>query len=98
VKEYWETFSPMHNIDKDTPPTVIFIGTKDDLIPVSTAEKYKQRMEEAGGRCDLHLYEDQPHGFFNAARYYETLLEADKFLCSLGYLHGEPTLQKTEAH
>jgi acetyl esterase/lipase len=94
VKEYWESFSPMHNIDKDTPPTVVFLGTKDDLIPVSTAKKYNQRMEEAGGRCDLHLYEDQTHGFFNSARYYETLLAADRVLCSLGYLDGEPTLQK----
>ena len=28
------------------------------------------------------------------AGYYETLLEADKFLISLGYLSGKPTLQK----
>jgi acetyl esterase/lipase len=97
VKEYWETFSPMHNIDAQTPPSIVFLGTEDKLIPVKTAELYKQRMEEAGGRCELHLYEDQPHGFFNSARYYETLLEADKFLCSLGYLQGEPTLKKTEA-
>jgi acetyl esterase/lipase len=94
VKEYWQQFSPMHNIDKDTPPTVVFLGTKDKLIPVATAKKYKELMEKAGGRCDLQLYKDQPHGFFNKARYYETLLEADRFLTSLGYLKGEPTLKK----
>jgi acetyl esterase len=85
VKEYWQAFSPMHNIDKDTPPTIIFLGTQDKLIPVVTAEAYKQLMEKAGIRCDLHLYKDQPHGFFNAAKYDETLLEADQFLISLGY-------------
>lgn len=94
VKEYWQSFSPMHNIDKDTPPTVVFFGTKDIHTPVATAEKYKELMENNGVRCDLHLYKDQEHAFFNEAKYYETLLEADRFLISLGYLDGDPTLQK----
>ena len=92
VKEYWEEFSPMHNIGTDTPPTTVFLGSKDKLIPVSTAEEYKKRMESKGMRCDLHIYQDQPHGFFNRAKYYETVREADKFLVSLGYLKGQPTL------
>lgn len=89
VKDYWEAISPMHNIDKDTPPTVVFFGTKDKHVHVSTAEEYKGRMEALGGRCDLHLYQDQPHGFFNPGRggYDEkTLAEVDQFLVSLGYL------------
>lgn len=83
----------MHNIDKDAPPTIVFLGTKDRCIPVTTAEEYKKRMEVNGRRCDLLLYEGQPHGFFNNAKYYETLLESDRFLISLGYLKGKPTLQ-----
>ncbi len=94
VEAYWEAFSPMHNITKSTPPTIVFLGTKDTLIPVATAQDYKARMEKVGVRCDLYLYKDQPHGFFNKARYYETVLEADKFLTSLGYLKGKPTLKK----
>lgn len=86
VKAYWKAFSPMHNINASTPPTIVFLGTKDSLIPVSTAKKYKELMEKSGRRCDLHLYDDQPHGFFNNAKYEETLMEADKFLVSLGYL------------
>jgi len=94
VKEYWKEFSPLHNIDKNVPPTIVLLGTKDRLIPVATTEKYKEQMEKHGVRCDLHLYKDQKHGFFNSTKYYETLLEADKFLSSLGYLTGKPTLQK----
>ncbi len=94
VKKYWKEFSPMHNIDKKTPPTVIFQGTKDKLIPVATVKEYQKFMEKAGVRCDLHLYENQPHGFFNKAKYYETVLEADNFLVSLGYLKGKPTIKK----
>jgi acetyl esterase/lipase len=100
VKEHWRTFSPMHNIDGDTPPTIVFLGTKDKLIPVSTAEKYKELMVKSNRRCDLHLYEGQPHGFFNYRNgkntyYYQTVIEADKFLASIGYLNGEPTLKET---
>ncbi len=97
VKDYWQEFSPMHNIDENMPPTTVFLGTEDQLIPVETAEKYKELMNKAGKRCDLHLYEGQKHAFFNKEKYYETVLEADKFLASLGYISGEPTLQKDSA-
>lgn len=86
VKDYWQDFSPMHNLEKGTPPTIVFLGTKDKLIPVATAEGYKKTMEANGGRCDLHLYKDQPHSFFNKAKYNETVAEMDKFLTSLGWL------------
>lgn len=93
VKEYWEDFSPMHNIDSPTPPTVFFLGTKDHYIPVSTAEAYKRRVEAAGGRCEVHTYEGQGHGFFNYYNrelYDKTVAEMDRFLVSLGYLQAKP--------
>jgi acetyl esterase len=96
VKEYWKEFSPMHNINETAPPTVVFLGTKDKLIPVETAKEYERLMEEKGRRCDLHLYEGQPHGFFNYTKkenYTKSVIEMDRFLASLEYLKGEPTLQ-----
>lgn len=99
VKSYWKEISPMHNIDEDTPPTVVFLGTKDKLIPVATAEKYKELMEEKGRRCDLHLFEGQPHGFFQYVKednYNKTVILMDRFLASLGYLEGEATLKSAE--
>lgn len=96
VKAYWKSFSPLHNIRKASPPTIIFLGSKDKLIPVSTVERYQRLMEEKGSRCDLHVYEGQPHGFFNIKYrdyYVRTVVEMDKFLSSLGYLKGKPTLQ-----
>lgn len=99
VKKYWKEFSPMHNINKNTPPTIVLLGTKDKLIPVETAEEYKRLMEKLGIRCDLHLYEGQPHGFFNYSKkdnYNKTVIEMDKFLASLGYLKGKPTLKDSK--
>ena len=48
VKEYWKEISPMHNIDEKSPPTIVFLGSKDQLIPVATAEEYKSQMEAKG--------------------------------------------------
>lgn len=91
----YKRFSPLHNIVKDAPPTILFLGTKDALIPVETAEYYKTVMEKVGSRCDLHLYEDKGHGFFNYDKfdmYKSTVTAADEFLVSLGYLQEEPVV------
>jgi acetyl esterase/lipase len=96
VRKRWKEFSPMHNIDKNAPPTIIFLGTKDNYIPVSTARKYKSLMNAAGVRCDLHLYDGQPHGFCNhpsfkgkSTKYFEKVcIEIDRFFTSLGYFEA----------
>ena len=94
VKAYWQEFSPLHNIHKDAPPTLIMTGSEDTAFKVSSAKAYKERMDALGLRCDLHIYEGQPHAFFNKDRslemYYATMIEADRFLVSLGYLAGQP--------
>lgn len=97
VRDRYPEFSPAHNVSRGAPPAIVFLGTKDALIPVATLEKFKAAMNAAGVRCDLHLYEGEPHGFFNASRsdgkYYRlTVIAADRFLASLGWLRGEPTL------
>ena len=86
----------MHNIDENTPSTIVFLGTEDRLIPATAAQKYKKLMNDRGRRCDLHLYKGQGHGFFNFRNeeyFTKTVVEADRFLASLGYLQGKPTLQ-----
>lgn len=89
VKEYWREISPLHNIGADTPPTIVFLGTQDKLIPVATGEKYRDLMKQAGRQCDLQLFEGQPHGFFNYTNrenYERTVVLMDQFLTSLGFL------------
>jgi acetyl esterase len=98
VKDHWQDFSPLHNIADSAPPSIVFLGSEDPLIPVSTAEEFKKRMSDVGARCDVWIYAEQPHGFFNYCDgnnpYYDaTLYEADRFMASLGYLGGQPGLQ-----
>ncbi len=91
----FKDFSPLHNIKKGAPPTIIFLGTEDKLVPVEAVEYYKLAMEKVGSRCDLKLYEGEGHGFFNYRNFdlfKKTVLEADAFLQSLGYLKSNPII------
>jgi acetyl esterase/lipase len=95
IGDAYKDFSPLHNISAGAPPTIFFLGTSDKLIPVATARYYQEAMLRIGSRCELYLYEDQPHGFFNFRNreYYDkTVFEADRFLNSLGYLNGKPEI------
>jgi acetyl esterase/lipase len=98
VGERYKEFSPFHNVSADDPPAIVFLGTEDKLIPVATAEAFRSAMREVGNRAELLTFEGKPHGFFNYGRddnkpYYETVVAMDKFLASLGWLSGPPTLQ-----
>lgn len=96
IGDEYKNFSPLHNIQKGAPPTIIFLGTKDHLIPVETMQYYKTVMNKVDSRCDLHLYDEQGHGFFNYAKfefYKKTVHETDTFLTSLGYLKEEPKVE-----
>ena len=91
VKERYREISPFHNIAGNIPPTLFFLGTKDALIPVQTAVAFKQRIEEAGGRCDLKLFEGASHGIYSYRKgdsiyRHEVLSAADAFLAALGFL------------
>ncbi len=93
VGETYRSFSPIHNLKKDAPPTAIFLGTEDELIPVETVQYYKTIMEKVGSKCELFIYEGEGHGFFNYSHfdnYRLTVEESDRFLISLGYLTESP--------
>lgn len=94
-------FSPAHNVTAATPPCIVFLGDQDALIPVSTLERFAAKMKAAGGRCETLIFPGEGHGFFNYGKgggqpYYKTVVACDRFLASLGWLDGEPTLAKPE--
>ena len=99
VKDYWKKISPIDNLDGNQPPTIVFLGEKDSLIPAETAALYAQRMKKNGNRCETFIYPGQKHGFFNLGKtrndayFVKTVTEMDKFLVSLKFLTGEPTVE-----
>jgi acetyl esterase/lipase len=93
VGDRYREFSPAHNIRTGAPPTAVFLGDTDRLIPLRVLREYEAEMKKVGARCDAHVYLGAGHGFFNRDPHLtQTLAEADRFLASLGWLQGPPTL------
>ena len=95
VKGRWQLISPMHNIGEKPPPAVVFLGTKDKLVPVATARRFRDRMQKVSAQSVLHLFEGRTHGFFNHGRgdgkdYQASVYQMDTFLAGLGFLAGLP--------
>jgi len=97
VKEYWKNISPAHNLKEGAPPTLIMLGTRDTAFKPHLAKQYQKDMEVLGNRCDLILYKNQVHAFFNSGyrdMHFKTMEDADLFLKSLGYVSGEPNVKE----
>lgn len=92
AKKWFPAISPAHNISKDDPPTIVFLGSDDKLIPVSTAEKFDNDLKSLGIRSELWVYDGQPHGFFNESKnqkaFLDTVRRMDRFLQSIDWLEG----------
>lgn len=83
---------PLSNYARGAPPTIMFFGTADRLM--EPAKTFVAKGIKLGNRVEMYTADNQPHGFFNKSPWQErTLLEAEKFLVSLGYLKGESTLK-----
>lgn len=90
VKAYWQQFSPLHNVTAKTPASIFFLGSKDNLIPLSTGQAWDAAIKAQGQASELHVWEGAGHGFFNYAKeggryYHEILPKLDAFLKQQGY-------------
>jgi len=93
----WEEISPTHNVRAPFPPTIFLLGTKDNIVPVAIGETFKQEIENVGGRCDLKLYTNQVHGFFNKEENRpQVIRDLNAFLISLGYLQQSVITEEEE--
>ncbi len=92
--------SPIHQVRAGLPPTIIFHGVTDNVVPFVTAERYAEVATEAGNRCELIAYPSAGHGFFNYGRdgvpgenYQRTVHRLHQFLQSLEYLDHDPAFR-----
>jgi acetyl esterase len=91
--------SPYHHVRKNLPPTIIFHGTDDSAVDHRTVVLFEKAMREKGNRCELVSFKDKPHGFFNYGKFgnepfRESMLATDKFLSSLDWLKGNPSIDQ----
>lgn len=98
LTQAYTKISPFLSVTRDDPPGIIFVGTEDNVLPVPIVKTFQEKCKAAGVRMDAVIYEGEGHSFFgirrSLARFYDTTLEADKFLASLGWVQGPPTLTR----
>lgn len=83
--------SPLANLVAGLPPTIVFHGRADAIVPFSDAQAFCHKAISNNDRCELKAYDDADHGFFNAGNgdgtwFRDTTLQMDSFLTELGYL------------
>lgn len=85
----YRQFSPLHNIRQGAPPTIIFHGGKDELVPMETIRFFCSSLNRLGTNCRLVEYPEAGHGFFNYENrkyYLHTLAGMNDFLVEKGFL------------
>jgi dipeptidyl aminopeptidase/acylaminoacyl peptidase len=55
--------SPLRHVSSDDPPTLLLVGAKDELVPISHSENIQKAFEEASVTSKLVVYENSGHGF-----------------------------------
>ena len=88
----------LNHLKDDLPPAIVFFGSKDKWLKNGwKAALAKISSLKIADSVDVRSAEGQDHGFFNRQPWADvTLIEADKFLKTLGYLKGDPTLKMPE--
>lgn len=84
--------SPVHHIQSGVPPTIIFHGTADKIVPYENVERFSRLMTAAGNRCELVPFPGKEHGFYHygdgtgSEAYHATIAGTDRFLSALGFI------------
>ena len=90
--------SPCHNVRKGIPPTLVFHGTADRIVPFENVERFTQLMKDAGNRCILVPFEKKGHGFFNGSffrpkngddDFSQCMNKSVEFLSALGFVRPQ---------
>ncbi len=92
------SLSPLHRVGKRTPPALLVHGDADPVVDVAQTLAFHEKMRALGIRSDLVVLPGVRHAFavfrygpdhLNA----RAILDMDRWLASMGYVHGEPLLR-----
>jgi len=83
--------SPIHNVHKGAPPTIVFHGTADSNVPFHQATLFCEEMKKYENHCEVIPFEGRAHGFFNFSKegnpdFLATMEKTKDFLTTLEYL------------
>lgn len=94
--------SPVHYINANMPPILVFHGEADTTVPIENIYEIKAKMDSLGVEGEFHTYPEETHGFFNMGRqdghryFLETLFQTDLFLTNHHFISGNPLFQVEE--
>lgn len=85
-----EEASPIYQVRGGLPPTIIFHGTKDHVVPYEEAAHFCNLMKKAGNNCRMVPFPELEHGFYHYGKhenrpFRRSLQETEKFLSDLGF-------------
>lgn len=63
-----QSISPVHQLNKGLPATLVLHGTADKIVPVEVAERFAQEAKKMGLDVTLVTYPEKVHGFYNAEK------------------------------
>lgn len=89
--------SPINFVREGLLPTLLIHGTEDRVVPVEQADRFAEKMKEAGNRIEYRRMAGWGHafgvpGYGPDESVAQSMRITDRFLASLGYLEGEPRL------
>lgn len=61
--DFLKEVSPYHRVTASAPPTILFYGGKDPLVPISQGTDMRARLQELGVTNQFTLYENSGHGW-----------------------------------
>lgn len=61
--DYYESISPYHVVDSSAPPSILFYGGMDDLVPTTQGTELHEKLNTLGVINEFTLYENEGHGW-----------------------------------
>ena len=81
--------SPARYVRPGTPPTAVFHGTEDSIVPIEKSRKFCEQLRAVESPCRLYEYPGAEHGSFNfgwGANYEDAVKKTVSFLTDMGLL------------
>lgn len=85
-------YDPSRFIRKMLPPTLLFQGSEDRVVPPASVARFAKRMARKKNVCHLETFQGKGHSFFNfnvdVVSYEATISMADRFLVEQGFFEA----------
>jgi len=83
--------NPLSNVKKALPPSIIFVGLEDRVVPVKGTQLFVRNMNRKKNDCELVEFPGAGNGFYNCNvhidNYQRVTTAIDYFLADRGFLH-----------